>query len=58
MRRIGFKAKVIVVNDALVALVAGAEDREVSSWSQELDQLPTAATRPVAPREPVDGGIC
>jgi N-acetylglucosamine kinase-like BadF-type ATPase len=28
MRRIGFKAKVIVVNDALVALVAGAEDRE------------------------------
>src|SRR5690349_5454106 len=28
MRRIGFKAKVIVVNDAFVALVAGAEDRE------------------------------
>ena len=28
MRRIGFKAQVIVVNDALVALVAGAGDAE------------------------------
>jgi len=28
MRRIGFKARVIVVNDALVALVAGAGDEE------------------------------
>ena len=28
MRRIGFKARVIVVNDALVALVAGAGDQQ------------------------------
>src|SRR5262245_62372507 len=27
MRRIGFKARTLVVNDALIALVAGADDR-------------------------------
>ena len=44
MRRIGFKAQVIVVNDALVALVAGAGDRRASSSSPEPARSPTGAT--------------
>jgi hypothetical protein len=48
MRRIGFKARTLVVNDALIALVAGAgEGRASSSWRAP-GRLPTGVTeRPV-----------
>ena len=46
MRRIGYKARVLVVNDALVALEAGAPGRSPASWSSPAPgRSPTAATR-------------
>src|SRR5258705_976725 len=57
MRRIGSKAQVIVVNDALVALVAGAGDGEgvvVVAWTGVGPASPGAAGR--APRARRGGG--
>ena len=44
MKRIGYKARVLVVNDALVALEAGAPTSPASSSSPGPARSPTAAT--------------
>ena len=59
MRRIGYKARVLVVNDALVALEAGAPGQPgvvVISGTGSIS--PTGAMRRTRPRAPAAGATC
>ena len=55
MRRIGHKSRVLVVNDALIALVAGAAMRRASSSSPAPDRSSTGATPAATRRGPAGG---
>ena len=55
MRRIGARARLLVTNDALIALVAGAGVGPASSSSPAPARSPTGATRTTRRRGPVAG---
>ena len=58
MSRIGYKARILIVNDALIALQAGVGDAPGSSSCREPDRLRTAATIRARRRGPAAGATC